>query len=240
MAQITCLIIFTSKQQKWPEFNIKLLQKNHAVFVRDVLDDYNGQPSLTANHEFTAFGLIRDEINYIVVDGYDFTNNLIFSNYVQQNGPHLEDLDKKWKDLQLHKEFYNNGAMADGLYAFSLDQEKTGLNRSTGVAFMDNNADIRRFLPMNDCFFQNIKFVPYQGQQCLLYIIDWHQLALVNYLGQVKKVIELNIPNDSAFSNDGQFSHWYLHHDFMVDNKGNLIALVGRATDDQLNKRRVL
>lgn len=221
--ELSMYFYFNTEEKKVIEY--KVVTTNHYLFSREVKTDFNSPTEYSKEHEFTAHGMIAGETNYVLVNSYSF-GELQDSRYVTYQPKSLETMDQSYKGLNLKKETYSSTPLSNGLFALSLGQEKYTKNRQTHTSLIDNNGDIRWFIPMNDFFFNNIFFQEYNGEKCLVYVIDYHQLVYVNYLGQTKKIVTLLCPD--TFSESGAYKYFTMHHDFCFDNNGNLLILAGK------------
>lgn len=216
--------------------NYQVVTTNHHIYSRNVETDFNSGLAYSREHEFTAHGMIANEMNYILVNSYKNLGELTSSYYISYQPKSLEEMDSMYENTSLKKETLSSVPLSDGLFALSLGQERYTPNRLTHMSMVDNYADIRWFVPMNDFFFNNIFIQDYNGKRCLVYVIDYHQLVYVNYLGQTKKVITLFCPNE--FNESGKYKYFTMHHDFCFDGEGNLLTLVGKCESGVIDDKQ--
>lgn len=210
----------------------QVVTSNHQIYTRTVLDDFNGDASYTKEHEFTVHGMIPGETNYILVNSY-FLGNIVDSHYISYKPRSLAEMDKDYVGRKIKKERLSSSPLSDGLFAFSIGVNTRESYRFTHTIMLDNNGDARWFVPMNDFYFTNIFIQNYNGENCLVYVIDYHQLVFVNYLGQTKKIITLKCPEGFR---EGKYDYFAMHHDFCFDDDNNILLLADPFEATYFNK----
>ncbi len=176
-------------------------------------DDKN---NLTKEHEYVLIGGTGGKENIITLSLYNKNSEIFSSKVIRVSLPKLSE----GSDYILTKE---NGSsmenLSDGLFVTMGYINNEDNNKNT--YYYDNDGVCRAQINLDDYRIDRMIF-----KNDLMYIsVDTNKIAALNRLGYVKKVYEL-----------GKYE---MHHDYILDNSGNLLILVSDSESDSSEDRLI-
>ena len=189
----------------------------YSIHVDDEISDFinilnNGEKNnLTKKHEYVLIGGVAGKENTVTLNLYDENSELFATKNFKVTLPELDP----GSDYILKKETGpSNEALSDGLFATlgHINNE----NSNSNTYYYDNDGVCRAQIKLDD--YRVDRIVIDNG---LMYMsVDKSKIAAVNRLGYVEKVYDL-----------GKYE---MHHDYILDSKGNLIILVSDTEKDSV------
>lgn len=168
-----------------------------------------GESDYGTEHEFQVLGLIPEEINTIVFTLRGEDGNERTYSYVHEMGSLLGDEEIQLKNTKAKEE---GDYISDGLYVI------LG-NDSDEMDFMyyyDNFGILRGEIPLLGYRSHRLLF----QDGLMYYSISDNKMAAVNALGKVEKIYDTE--------------NYSLHHDYVLDDDGNLLVLATDTTSDSI------
>lgn len=191
----------------------KACKTSYTISAKDTEDfSKTVESSYTKEHEFQVIGLVPSAKNTITftLEYKDGTTEIEEVTY-KMGGL----LGSEETQLEVTEDSGNTEQLSDGLYVIlGNDSEDQDF-----MYYYDNNGQIRGEVPIIGYRSHRLLF----KDDCMYYSISKHKIAVVDNLGQVQNIISTG--------------DYELHHDYAFDDKGNLLVLASKLTDDYEESR---
>lgn len=184
--------------------------KKIPVFKRTL---YNPNGTYAKNHSYQLIGLISGQKNKITITATSKNGSKTTKTFTYK-APQLTG--KEANHLKV-----NTGSskqkLSSGLYAFLGDQNL----KQRATYFVDNDGYVRAETPIIN--YNSLRLVQHNDQ--LYFAVNSNQIVKINRLGRMLK--------SYSTANQG----YLIHHDFAVDNSGNIISLATSLKAKKQEKR---
>ncbi len=210
-------VYFTTNGKCYCRYTISVKDENIPDFTRTAKINTSGD--VTKEHEYQLIGLVAGQTNYITMRLYNSSDELsevrTFSVDIPKSrveAPNMLEAEKG----------RSKTAISNGLYVVFQDGKKVSGHKKFAILLYDNSGILRGEIPTDGYVGKNME----QVYDTLLFASSAKQIAEVNALGQVVKVLPLG-----GYRQAGEFAY---------DGYGNVFMIVTREQKKAVPRSQVI
>lgn len=205
-------IYFKSDIKSYLNYNIYIADDEVKDFNKVLKNDKKN--NLTKEHEYMLIGGVAGKENIITLKLYDKNDEI----YCLKNFKiSLPELDNGSDYILTKEEGESSEELSDGLFVTM--GHINNKNNNTNTYYYDNDGICRAQINLDNYRIDRLVF-----KDDLMYIsVDKNKIAALDRIGYVKDVYDL-----------GKYE---MHHDYILDNKGNMLILVSDTESDSVEDK---